>query len=555
MTAQKKPPIFYDKKHRRWRYSKRTLVPLVLFLATVFSVTLASVIIPPKLPKLDIQDPAGVYRSAPQSASGIAAASAPASLGAPGLQIPFMQNALLVGQAMDPVDPTTTKPKTLAYFVNWDDNSLVSLKQNLGSIDQLVPEWLNLSDNQGTVTPYNQSYQSDVWGYIQANRPSLRITPLIDNFNNQTQAFDGGRLSAMLENPALRTKTADSLLTYVQQNKFAGISIDFENVSNQDQPDLVLFMQELYQKFHPLGLEVTMNVPLDDSSFNYKALSQNADYLILMAYDEHDVYDTGPGPIASQPWFEAEIANRFSEVSAKKFIISLGNYGYDWSGDNPAPSGSGIDLTFEQAIQEAKKANAAVNLDSQSLNPTFDYTDANNILHHVWFLDGVSVYDQMVAAERSGAPAGFALWRLGAEDPTVWNDFINDKNLDASAAQALSNMQYGYDISYQGQGEILRVTETPQGGWRQINYDSASGLIKKTQIMSYPSPYVINRWGTGSKKIALTFDDGPDNKYTPQILDVLKKENASATFFVIGVNANFSPDIVREEYVNFNEIV
>jgi peptidoglycan-N-acetylglucosamine deacetylase len=50
---------------------------------------------------------------------------------------------------------------------------------------------------------------------------------------------------------------------------------------------------------------------------------------------------------------------------------------------------------------------------------------------------------------------------------------------------------------------------------------------------------------TGVKKIALTFDDGPDNMYTPQVLDVLKAHNVKATFFLIGRRAEMNPSVVQ----------
>lgn len=49
----------------------------------------------------------------------------------------------------------------------------------------------------------------------------------------------------------------------------------------------------------------------------------------------------------------------------------------------------------------------------------------------------------------------------------------------------------------------------------------------------------------GEKVIYLTFDDGPSTKITPKILDVLKKNNVCATFFIIGQNAEKNPDMVR----------
>lgn len=59
-------------------------------------------------------------------------------------------------------------------------------------------------------------------------------------------------------------------------------------------------------------------------------------------------------------------------------------------------------------------------------------------------------------------------------------------------------------------------------------------------------PKLFFREGSGKeKKVALTFDDGPDTVYTPQIMDILKKYNVKATFFLIGNRAQLFPDIVK----------
>ncbi len=47
------------------------------------------------------------------------------------------------------------------------------------------------------------------------------------------------------------------------------------------------------------------------------------------------------------------------------------------------------------------------------------------------------------------------------------------------------------------------------------------------------------------KEISLTFDDGPDDRYTPQLLDLLKKHNIKATFFVLGEKAEKYPEIIK----------
>lgn len=59
----------------------------------------------------------------------------------------------------------------------------------------------------------------------------------------------------------------------------------------------------------------------------------------------------------------------------------------------------------------------------------------------------------------------------------------------------------------------------------------------------------IYKQGDSEHKIAyLTFDDGPSKKVTPQILDILKENDIKATFFVLGSNIKYNPDILKRAY-------
>ena len=57
--------------------------------------------------------------------------------------------------------------------------------------------------------------------------------------------------------------------------------------------------------------------------------------------------------------------------------------------------------------------------------------------------------------------------------------------------------------------------------------------------------YFIKSINKGKKSVALTFDDGPDPKTTPRILEILREKNVKATFFVIGKKAEKHPDLLR----------
>lgn len=85
------------------------------------------------------------------------------------------------------------------------------------------------------------------------------------------------------------------------------------------------------------------------------------------------------------------------------------------------------------------------------------------------------------------------------------------------------------------------------------NKDMETGIFKKTSKLDYED-LIIKYGNTDEKLIALTFDDGPDEDFTPQILDILKKYNVKATFYVIGEKVQYNKKIIKREYEEGHEI-
>src|SRR5262249_21863453 len=112
----------------------------------------------------------------------------------------------------------------------------------------------------------------------------------------------------------------------------------------------------------------------------------------------------------------------------------------------------------------------------------------------------------------------------------------------------------GQDVDFEGNGEVLRIIDTPHSGMREITLDEDSGLIDGESIDPIPLPYQLARYGASSKMIALSFDDGPDPKVTPQILDILKSGNVQATFFSIGLQAEKHPELIQRLYREGHEV-
>ena len=105
-------------------------------------------------------------------------------------------------------------------------------------------------------------------------------------------------------------------------------------------------------------------------------------------------------------------------------------------------------------------------------------------------------------------------------------------NVDIKVKDAFSEIT-NWGLSFQKEGKA------PQG-------NASSEFLKK-----YNSFYVAN---TEDKVIYLTFDAGFENGYTQNILDVLKKHNIKATFFLVGNYLETEPDLVKKMIENQIEV-
>ncbi len=217
--------------------------------------------------------------------------------------------------------------------------------------------------------------------------------------------------------------------------------------------------------------------------------------------------------------------------------------------------GKAEELTVQGAWDLLDDSGAELTFEHKSLNPTFTYVnEEDGKRHEVWFLDAATMFNHTAAA-LAMEPHGVALWRLGAEDPSVWPVFARDRAPGKDTVAGLKELHSGYDLSYKGQGEALQVTGLEKLGARNLDYSAEDNLITDESIAAFPKSATISRWGARSDKVvALTFDDGPDPKITPAILDILAEKKVHASFFVIGASATAEPDIVRRIYAEGHDI-
>jgi len=350
---------------------------------------------------------------------------------------------------------------------------------------------------------------------------------------------------------------------------YRGLSLDFESLPDDADPAYLSFIHELVVDLHAHNLRLWVNTAVATSDADLKQIAANSDGIILMNYDQHQV-TSDPGPIASQDWFIGNLTRVLKIVPKEKLICAVGNYGYDWTLSAPAPAKKGShkpaskpevvnteDLSVSDTWGRASDADADLNLDYDTLNPHFEYIDEDsNERHVVWFLDGVTILNELRGARQLGLST-FALWRLGSEDSSLWS--IWDKPSNPESLQALGSVQPGHDVDIEGEGDIMRVTNLPQPGKRTVSVDTDERDPRKQLVIDehmdvYPRTYTVQYYGYRPNQVAISFDDGPDPKWTPKILDILKKKNVKGTFFLIGNEAAESIGLMQRIAREGNEI-
>jgi len=542
-------PIFFDETGRRaarlsilgWAGAVvSTLVGLV-FLASILAIQHVS---PPDLPIKLTANNALVRRAVDpallKSAAQLAAEARAREVLVKSWKHKNAHHKLPTRELAAALRPHPGRPLVLGFYVNWDDVSFPALKRALPKLDWVLPSWLSIT---GPDMALKISLDRKAINLVRGLRPGVPILPVLQNAEQGD--WDGAGLQKLLADPARRTVLENSIVDFLKARRLQGILVDFEMVPPAAYGDLDSFLHELSERFAPQGWIVVQAAPFDEAGWPYATFAKSTDYTMLMAYDEHD--ETGPqGAIAGEPWFESTLDARMKELPPNRTIIALGSYAYDWHGGDMAD-----DLTFQDAAIAAKDSNARVDFDPDTNNPHFSYIENDHVKHDVWFLDGVTVFNQIHAADVY-QPAGYALWRLGSEDPSVWS--VMGNKYGAPAPAALKDIPANEDVDFEGEGEILHIEASPSPGMRSFEIDPQSGDIDDETYTSLPTSYVIRRVGAVPMTLALTFDDGPDPAYTPEILDILKKKNVKATFFIIGANAEAYPGLVQRIIAEGNEV-
>lgn len=281
-------------------------------------------------------------------------------------------------------------------------------------INTLSPRWFFL-DATGTIkdnsdpslVSWAHEHQKQVWAM----------------FGNR---FDQQLTHRYLTDAELKQKAIAQLVELVRKYELDGINVDFENLDPADRSEFTSFVGALAEAIQPIGAKLSVDVPPDlatewSAPYDYAALAQKADYIVLMGYEEHWAGCPVPGSVASFPWLRTGLTKLSSQVPTNKIIVGLPLYTRDWF--ETAGRTDSTDLTLKEQVRTLQAANPSLIWDDTTKQYIADYNQYGT-QHRIWMEESrsLSIKVQLAANFQT---AGIAYWSIGGENPEDWDAVRN----------------------------------------------------------------------------------------------------------------------------------
>jgi spore germination protein YaaH len=248
---------------------------------------------------------------------------------------------------------------------------------------------------------------------------------------------DIAQTSFFLNSQEARENAIRSVLVYAVALGIDGVNVDIENVYLKDRDALTQFVRELAPMLREQGLAVSVCVGVPDGSdtwsrcYDTPALADAADYVALMAYDQHVPSGPNAGSAAQFKWVESHVKRLvdFYQVPPGKLILGVPFYSRAWEMKPRAPLGGAFvkssALYMSTAINNIWKYNAAVAWDDDSGQFVCEYSHSDKNFQ-LWLEDPASINLKLSLVHKYGL-AGASAWSREFSIPEVWDVF--ERNL------------------------------------------------------------------------------------------------------------------------------
>ena len=300
---------------------------------------------------------------------------------------------------------------TMVWHQLFDNSGLTALQEFLRTdppVNVISPGWFTISDEDGSI----QSLADPQ--YVQtAHAAGLQVWPMVENINIETTSAD------LLLPTTHRRKLVEGLMAELEACGADGLNVDLEQISSESGEGFIQFIRELSAACRKRGLVLSVDngVPSSGGLARYHVPEQGefADYVIVMAYDEH--YRGGePGSTASLPFVQQAISDTLAMVPEEKVICGVPFYTRLWT---ETSSGTGSEaMGMDAAAAFAKEQGMSVQwLDE--LGQNYARAEEDGTVYELWLEDSESMQARMQVIDAYRL-AGAAFWKLGLQNSSAW---------------------------------------------------------------------------------------------------------------------------------------
>ncbi len=328
------------------------------------------------------------------------------------------------------VNSLGTERFNMSYVYFGNSDSYTGLVDNTkGSLDDISPSYFDLEDD-GTLkitTAVDRSFIADM------HARGINVTPFLSNHWDREKG-----IKALNNRVQLALQIADAIEEY----DLDGVNVDIENVTHNEAAAYVDLVRLIREKL-PYGKSVSVAVAVNpygitegwQASYNYAALAQYSDYLMLMAYDEHyqgyvNNQGSAAGPVAGSRFVEDSIKAALKEVPADKLVLGIPFYGRLWK-RGASYGGYGIsNYMVEDMIREykgtvvydytKKSPKAVITIGAGDRKPVVFGKKLDAGTYDIWFENEASIKQKLELVEKYDLK-GTGSWSLGQEAKSTWD--------------------------------------------------------------------------------------------------------------------------------------
>lgn len=303
--------------------------------------------------------------------------------------------------------------------------SVISATKGLNVIS---PTWFYLNDNNGGIASLASS---EYVTYCHQN--GVEVWALVSNLENSDV-----NTSEVLTYTSRRETLINNLISSAIQYNLDGINVDFESLNASEVGDSYIeFIRELSLKCANNGIVLSVDnyVPSDYTAFyDREEQAAFADYIVIMAYDEHYAGSEEEGSVASIGFVTNGVADTLKEVPASQTILGVPFYTRVWSLTPTEDSTESEDDSYVlysldsyaagmKEVQNLISANGAAATWSDEDGQYYVEYENDGVTYKIWVEDATSIEEKLNVMKENDL-AGASFWKLGLEDSTIWDTII-----------------------------------------------------------------------------------------------------------------------------------